>query len=166
MAHRADISGRGLSRLEPAYRLHVGRVYTLCLRLLADAGRAEEATARVFVRLAREMPPRPDGERVRDLSIEEALSRLEPSGGDVSTTAAAATTTAAVAPSQTSLDAARLDALAARLPGLLRVAFVLHDVEGLSSAAVAKHMRLEEAAARRLHREAREALRRISFGRA
>ena len=32
------------------YRTHVGRVYALCLRLEADAGRAEELTQDVFVR--------------------------------------------------------------------------------------------------------------------
>lgn len=159
VTHRADITGRDLSRLEAAYRLHVGRVYTLCLRLLADAGSAEEATARVFARLGRELPYRPDGDRIRDLSIREALACLDTPGREMDATGAAPTR-AAVAPSQTSLDAA-----AARLPAGLRAAFVLHDVEGLSAAAVAGHLRVEESEARRLVREARVELRGLYFGR-
>lgn len=159
MTHRADISGRGFSRLEAAYRLHVGRVYTLCLRLLADAGRAEEATARVFARLGRELPYRPDEERLRDLSIREALAYLDTPGREVDTTGAVPTR-AAAAPAQTSLDAA-----AARLPAGLRAAFVLHDVEGLGAGAVARYLRVEEAELRGLIREARVELRRLYVGR-
>src|SRR5256885_16797564 len=35
---------------EALYRAHVGRVYALCLRLTADAARAEEFTQDAFVR--------------------------------------------------------------------------------------------------------------------
>lgn len=36
---------------EQIYREHVGRVYAICLRILADSGRAQELTQDVFVRL-------------------------------------------------------------------------------------------------------------------
>lgn len=35
---------------ERLYRSHVGRVYAICLRILADPQRAEEVTQDVFVR--------------------------------------------------------------------------------------------------------------------
>jgi DNA-directed RNA polymerase specialized sigma24 family protein len=157
VTQRADITGRDISRLEATYRLHSGRVYTLCLRLLADAGRAEEATARVFIRLGRERSGRPDEAHVRDLSIAEALESLRGAYVGTGTTAAP--------PSPGPLATARLDALAARLPDRQRAAFVLHYVEGLSIGAVAGYMRVDEAAARSLIREARVALRLMCFGR-
>jgi DNA-directed RNA polymerase specialized sigma24 family protein len=148
MAPRADIAGRDLSGLESVYRLNVRRVYTLCLRLLADARLAEEATALAFARLDRE-PPRPLGdERLLGLAVEESLARL----GE------------AVCAENVPAALQGIDALAARLPGRLRAAFVLNDIEGMSAAAVAGCLRLDEAAARLLVREARQALRRMGFG--
>ena len=149
MAPRTDIAGRDLSGLESVYRLNVRRVYTLCLRLLADARLAEEATARAFARFDRE-PPRPPGdERLPGLAVEEALARLGEAAGAGQVPAALQ----------------GIDALAAMLPGRLRAAFVLHDVEGMSAAAVARYMRVDEAAARLLISEARGALLRMGLGR-
>src|SRR2546423_12778550 len=53
-ADRSDLIQRA-QRGDPAafealYRAHVGRVYALCLRLTADAARAEEFTQDAFVR--------------------------------------------------------------------------------------------------------------------
>ena len=44
-ARRGDVAA-----FEEIYRTHVGRVYALCLRLLAHHVRAEEATQEVFVK--------------------------------------------------------------------------------------------------------------------
>lgn len=149
MAPRADIAGRDLSGLESVYRLHVRRVYTLCLRLLADARLAEEATARAFARLDREPPLPPGDERLAGLAVEESLARLGEAAGAGNVPAALQ----------------GIDALAARLPGRLRVAFVLHDVEGMSAAVIARYMRVDEAAARLLIGEARRTLRSMGLGR-
>ena len=59
------------------------------------------------------------------------------------------------------LDNATLDALAAQLPDQLRVAFVLHDREGLSDGAIAAHLRIEQREVRRLVHVARLELRRL-----
>lgn len=149
MAPRADIAGRDLSGLESVYRLNVRRVYTLCLRLLADARLAEEATARAFARFDQEPPRPPGGERLPGLAVEASLARLGAAEGLENVPAAFQ----------------GVDALAARLPGRLRAAFVLHDVEGMSAAAVARYVRVDEAAARLLIGEARGALRRMGLGR-
>lgn len=45
---RAQRGDRGA--FEAVYREHVSRVYALCLRICADAARAEELTQDVFVR--------------------------------------------------------------------------------------------------------------------
>src|SRR5690349_20155796 len=114
MAPRADIAGRDLSGLESVYRLNDRRVYTLCLRLLADARLAEEAAAPAFARLDREVPRPPGDERLSGLAVEESLARLGESAGAGNVPAVLQ----------------GIDALAARLSGRLRAAFVLHDVEG------------------------------------
>lgn len=44
-------AARGDARaFEQLYRAHVGRVYAICLRLVADHGRAEELAQEAFVR--------------------------------------------------------------------------------------------------------------------
>ena len=149
MTRRADITGRNLSRLEAVYRLQVGRVYTLCLLLLADARLAEEATARVFARFGREPSRQPGEERLLELAAEESVESLG----------------ASEAADETAAALAGLDALVARLPGSPRAAFVLHDIEGMSAAAVARYMHVDEDAARLLVGEARGALRRMGLGR-
>ncbi len=166
----------GLSRLEAIYQAAVGRVYTLCLRLLIDARAAEEATSAAFVRLSREMARWLDEQqvlsRLRELAIEEALARLLRRGlGNMSVQASVAASpipaTGATAGGDTParLDQATLDRLAAQLPDRLRVAFVLRDREGLRDGIIASHLQTDEAGARRLVHQARLELRRLWLGR-
>ena len=126
--------GRGVSWLEAAYRRYAAHVYTLCLRLVASASAAEDTTVQVFVRLSHELTGRWDETRtlarLRELAVEEALALLragvrkdEPP--DIATVARAKEG-GEVLP----LNPDTLEALAARLPDELRVAFVLHDQEG------------------------------------
>lgn len=182
MYERADrqltAGGRGISLLEAVYERHVKSVYTLCLRLLAGAREAEDATAHAFVRFGLEATPRRDeahaSRRLRELATDEALRRLR--GRRVERVVGRAaekgsppaphagpppTTHGGPASPPAPLDSATLDALAARLPDDLRAAFVLHDREGLSALAVAGHLHVEEADARLLIRDARLALRRL-----
>ncbi len=53
------------------------------------------------------------------------------------------------------LDLAMLNDLINRLPVTLRVAFVLHDIEGLDNRAVATHLRVDQTEVRRLVHNAR-----------
>lgn len=156
----------GDAQLESVYRRHVALVYTLCLRLLA--------TVQVFARLSRELASWWDEARIlarlRQLAIDEAplagLPTREP--------ARAQDTALTTAPSRDgvsgsggsgaarpSLDRPTLNALVARLPDQLRVAFVLRDREGLSDQTIATHLRVEEAEVRRLVGRARFELRRL-----
>ena len=74
-------------RLETIYKQHGGHIYSLCLRLLADQCRAEDATAEAFVRFHKEMESQLDGpqifSRLRQLGIEAAVRRLRARGGRI-----------------------------------------------------------------------------------
>jgi RNA polymerase sigma-70 factor (ECF subfamily) len=165
--------------LEVAYGLYAAHVYTLSLRLLASVRDAEEATVQVFVRLGRELARRWDEAhilgRLRELTIDEALRRLrgrpskrlnggaEDAGSPPASSIGRPTTerSGRAISEKTQLDSATLDRLAAKLPVELRVAFVLRDREGLDDRAVATHLQIKEAEARRLIHRARLELRRL-----
>lgn len=161
-----DAAGRDLARLETAYRRHAAQVYTLCLRLLAGARAAEEATVEVFVRLGRELSGLWDEARtlarLRHLAVDEALARLGVRGRKAPPPARAEPRRERMGGGLPQPpDQAALDALAARLPDELRVAFVLHDGEGLDDHEIAAHLRVDEEEVRRLVRAARFELRRL-----
>jgi RNA polymerase sigma-70 factor (ECF subfamily) len=132
-ARRGDVDA-----FEKIYRLHVGRVFGLCLRLVGDRTRAEEATQEVFVKAWRGLPRfegraavstwlhrlavnvvmdtrRSDARRgtwFSPLDDEDSLPR------DAEMPAP---------PHETTMD---LERAVASLPPAARMAFVLHDVEG------------------------------------
>lgn len=174
---RAD--SRSTVLLEVAYKLYVKQVYTLSLRLLPNVRDAEEVTVRVFAAFSRELPRKWDESRVlarlRELAIDEALrclwgcirERLEGQAAvrncaparsiDADLEEEKVMPTVALRP----LDLATLEALTDRLPDDLRVAFVLSDLEGLDNQTVARHLRVDEPAVRKLINNARLALRRL-----
>lgn len=183
MSERANNRERADSRstvlLEVAYKLYVKQVYTLSLRLLANVRDAEEVTVRVFAAFSRELPRKWDESRVlarlRELAIDEALrclwgcirERLEGQAAvrncaparsiDADLEEEKVMPTVALRP----LDLATLEALTDRLPDDLRIAFVLSDLEGLDNQTVARHLRVDEPAVRKLINNARLALRRL-----
>lgn len=163
-------AGGRLESVEALYRLHSRRVYTLCLRLLADARAAVDATALVFVRLGREGVGRRDDaqalDRLLDLAVVESVSRLGASYKEAGASNAAGVSPLTVDVVRTSgpLDAAALERLTARLPARMRVAFVLTDVERFGGTRVAALMGVGEGESRRLVRAARAELRRLWLG--
>lgn len=166
---RGRAGDRGISRLEAAYRLHARRVYTLCLRLLADARAAEDATASAFVRLGGEVTGQRDDaktlDRLLELAVRESLSRLGVSfGGVAAETESMPPRPAGGARPAGPLDTATLYRLTARLPARVRVAFVLREVEGFGGQRVAALMGVGEEDVRRLVRAARAELRRLWLG--
>lgn len=123
-----------VTAFEALYRANVGWVFGLCLRMLADRGRAEEATQDTFVRAWQRLASfRGDSTfstwlyRVAVNTAVSALrsQRSRPFGG-----ADLADVQVAVrpAPSDTRVDLERAIAL---LPAGARSVLVLHDVEGL-----------------------------------
>ena len=178
MSRDASGSSRQDSRkivlLEVAYRLNVSRVYTLCLRLLANVRAAEEATVDVFARFSRELTRRWDEslvrKRLRELAIDEALQRLWRSQERLGRRAAAVgTPPAASIPAAKAiaraesrlLDSVSMNELIARLPDELRVAFVLHDIEEVNDGDTARYLRVRETEAGLLISRARLELRQL-----
>ena len=176
---KPDQASRKIVLLEVAYKLFVAQVYRLCLHLLANDSAAEDATVKVFARFNRELPRRWDEQRVRnqlrEFAIDEAVQRLY---GDVVANASRARAVkvgAPPAPDETGaldtmlvhkeqarlLDSSTIKELTARMPVDLRVAFVLHDMEGLKEEDVARHLRVHESKVRALVKRARLELRRL-----
>lgn len=178
-ANKLDQARKKTVLLEVAYKLFVGQIYTLCLHLLADGSAAEQATVNVFAQFNRELPRRWDESRVinrlRELAIDEALQRLygdgvaNASGGRVVKVGAPPAPDEIVALDGTFvhreetrlLDSSTIKELTTRMPVDLRVAFVLHDMEGLQDQEVAKYLRVHEREVRGLIKRARLELRRL-----
>lgn len=121
---------------EYLYRMHVGRVYGLCLRLTSDKGRAEEATQNVFVRVW-EMIGSFRGEsafstwlhRVAVNAVLIEKRKEHRLGARVQATGIPEEYESVDEPPfpGTSMD---LEAAVASLPDRARSVFVLHDIEG------------------------------------
>jgi RNA polymerase sigma-70 factor (ECF subfamily) len=127
------------SPTEWLYRLYAGRVYSLSVRLLGDVAAAEEATAAVFIKLARGLGQRPVPANVEDLPLGTTVAVLLRQLDD-QRSEAAATGERRAAPRSLEpegLTSAGLEGAIRRLPVDSRLAFVLHDVEGLSHEKIA-----------------------------
>jgi RNA polymerase sigma-70 factor (ECF subfamily) len=148
------------------YRAHAGRVYALCLRLEADAARAEELTQDVFVRawerLASYRGESAFGTWLYRLAVNVVLgdrrSAWRRSKRVMVTGDPGALEGATEAPQGRNLD---LEQAIAALPPGARTVFVLHDVEGYTHDEIASLSGIAEGTskaqlfrARRLLREA------------
>jgi RNA polymerase sigma-70 factor (ECF subfamily) len=148
------------------YRAHAGRVYALCLRLEADAQRAEELTQDVFVR-AWERLASYRGESafttwLHRLAVNVVLGDRRSAWRRAKRVFATADPTVYeraddLSPG-TTLD---LETAIGRLPAGARTVFVLHDVEGYTHEEIARMSDIAEGTskaqlfrARRLLREA------------
>lgn len=140
LTREADVIARAQSGDQTAfaelYRLHVGRVYALCLRLAGNVPRAEELTQDVFVRLWDVLPTfRSESafstwlyrvamnhvlveKRSEKRRLARVMSTDTPEQYEQASRAAAA-------PQQFDLESA-----IQKLPTQARAVFVLHDVEG------------------------------------
>lgn len=181
MPRRANNRDQAASRrrvfLEVAYRLFAKQVYGLSVRLLASERDAQEVTVAVFLKFNRELPRRWDEsrvlERLRELAMDEALRRWRkhrgkrrkiqaPEGHSLARNFNANSAKGdRVGASLHPLDSEKLAALTNMLPDDLLLAFVLHDMEGLSNQALARHLRSDETTVRRLVSQARMELRRL-----
>lgn len=121
---------------ERLYRLHVDRVYGLCVRMLGDRVQADEVTQDVFVRVWQKLPGF-RGESafstwLHRVAVNVVLSRRKAAGvqqGRLADEEALET-----APSRQVFVGERLDLeqAIAGLPNGARRVFVLHDVEGFT----------------------------------
>jgi RNA polymerase sigma-70 factor, ECF subfamily len=157
----------GVAAFEALYRRFAPKVYTLCLRLSADDGTAEDLTQDVFVRTWRKL----DTFRwessfetwLHRIAVNQALTALR-SRRRRETWELLSDDPAAVAPPARQSHPGRildLEKAIAALPPGARTVFVLHDVEGYRHGEIARLMGLAEGTckaqlhrARRLLREA------------
>jgi RNA polymerase sigma-70 factor (ECF subfamily) len=156
---------------EALYRAHVGRVYALCLRLEADARRAEELTQDVFVRawerLATYRGDAAFGTWLHRLAVNVVMSdrrsawrhglRLVSGGAEIDEVAEPP----GRARSDGGLDAIDLDHAIAGLPPGARAVFVLHDVEGYQHAEIASMAGIAEGTSKAQLFRARRLLREV-----
>lgn len=162
----SEAKAGSVTAFERLYRENVDRVYALCLRLSADAGRAEELTQDVFVRAWEKLDTfrgdaafstwlhrlavnvvlgqrRSDGRRDRrvllsdDLTAHERADRREGDPG-----------------SRMDLEAAM-----ATLPAAARTVFVMHEVEGYTHDEIARLTGRAEGTCKTLLHRARKLLR-------
>lgn len=144
---------------EQLYRLHVGRVYALCLRIAADSGRAEELTQDVFVRVW-EMIGSFRGESafsswlhrvtVNVVLVDIRSNRRRSARVFVTDDLTAYDTTETESPPGAALD---LESAIASLPPQARTTFVLHDIEGYRHEEIAELMGLATGTSKaQLHR--------------
>jgi RNA polymerase sigma-70 factor (ECF subfamily) len=154
---------------EQIYRIHVGHVYAICLRILADRSWAEDTTQQIFVRAWLKL-----NTFRGDSSFASWLYRLSINLilGELKSSAKRGTQVSALTDSQlaagSGLEHSRnmqidLEKAVASLPQQARVVFVLHDIEGFQHQEIADAMGLAVGTckaqlfrARRLLREALE----------
>lgn len=158
----------GGEALAELFRTHADRVYRHALGMLGDAASAEDVVQETFVKAMRGLEAFEGrssvGTWLYRVAHNACLDRLRAGGREVSADAAADGALRmprnlvdwTATPETELLDAeARqtLDAAVAELPETLRAAFLLRDVEGLSTAESAAVLGLSESAVKvRLHR--------------
>ncbi|MBZ5498259.1 MAG: RNA polymerase sigma factor [Acidobacteriia bacterium] len=154
---------------EMIYRMHLSRVYAICLRILADRARAEETTQQIFVRAWIKLNSF-RGESsfaswLYRLSVNVILGELKSSGRRGERFAAGEDSQPASAHGAEPARNLRMDLerAIASLPRQARAVFVLHDIEGFKHGEIAEAMGLatgtckaQLSRARKLLREALE----------
>jgi RNA polymerase sigma-70 factor (ECF subfamily) len=150
---------------EDIYRIHVGRVYGICLRILGDHFRAEEATQQAFIRLWEKLASfrgeSSFGSWLHRLAVNTALNDLKKSASmhigdycldDFQTKSACQGNCS----QETQMD---LEKAIASLPAGARAVFVLHEIEGLNHKDIANKLGLANGTCKAQLSRARKLLR-------
>ena len=144
-AQRGDVAA-----FERLYRAHAGRVYALCLRLTADAARAEVLAQDSFVkaweRLATFRGDSPFGAWLRQVTVNVVMGERRASARRLRRVTTTDDDEVLDAPGAARMDAERLDLERAIrvLPETARTVFVLHEVEGYGHDEIASLMGIAE----------------------
>ena len=147
------------------YRIHVGRVYGICLRIFGDRSQAEEVTQQVFVRLWTKLDSfrgeSSFGSWLHRLALNVALNQLKASASmqfqsysldDLPIQSASQ----GGCSRETQMD---LENAIAALPTGARVVFVLHEIEGLNHKDIADKLGLANGTCKAQLSRARKLLR-------
>ena len=147
------------------YRIHVGRVFGLCLRILGDRSRAEEVTQQIFIRswvkLGSFRFESSFGSWLHRLAINVALNELKASASMQVWNCSFENLQTESNTQGSSIGELHIDlerAIAA-LPMGARVVFVLHEIEGLHHKDIAKKLGLANGTCKAQLSRARKLLR-------
>jgi RNA polymerase sigma-70 factor (ECF subfamily) len=154
---------------ERIYGKHVGHVYAICLRMLADRSWAEDLTQQIFVRAWVKLPSfrfeSSFASWLHRLAVNMVLGELGSSRGKLNRTVSLTDLqpTAGCGVESSPHILLDLEKAIASLPSQARAIFVLHDIEGYKHQEIADAMKLAVGTckaqlfrARRLLREALE----------
>ena len=156
-----------LTAFEELYRAHLGKMYGLCLRMVADPDRAQDLTQEAFVRAWRKLESfrgeSAFGTWLHRLAVNVVLGDLRSRGRWEDRTdvlPVAQELDFSVPPGQPSVSI-DLERAIASLPPRARAVFVLHDVEGYRHKEIARLIGVSEGTSKaHLHR-ARRLLREV-----
>lgn len=152
------------SAFERIYRIHVGRVYGVCLRILGDQHHAEDATQLAFIRSWIKLPSY-RGESsfsswIYRLAVNVAINELKAAESIKNRHAFLEDLQTESVGKTGDLQAVQIDlekAIAALPPGA-RVVFVLREIEGLSYEDIAEKLSLSSGTCRAQVSRARKLL--------
>lgn len=155
------------SAFEDIYRIHVGRVYGICLRILGDHFRAEEITQQVFIRswekLVSFRGEGSFGSWLHRLAVNAALNELNASAWMQIQDSSLDDLKTEPSYRESCSQEMRMDlekAIAA-LPVGARVVFVLHEIEGFNHREIAKKLGLANGTCKAQLFRARKLLREV-----
>ena len=154
-ARRGDVEA-----FERLYRDHVGRIYAVSLRMVADAALAEELTQEAFVRAWRKLGSfrgtSAFGTWLHRLAVNVTLDALRARQRWRERFSEEQPERPAVAPARDPDGSLDLERSIAELPPRARAVFVLHDVEGYKHREIARLLDLSVGACKaHLHRARR-----------
>lgn len=150
-------AGGDRQAFERLYRAHAGRVYSLCLRMLADQSLAEEVTQDVFVRVWEKLPGfRGDAAFttwLHRVTVNVALTRRKTVGIRDGRLADDEALDGAPARSEHVGERLDLEGAIAQLPRGARTVFVLHDVQGFTHEEIGEQLGISPGGSKaQLHR--------------
>ena len=145
MSELVDLAtGGDMEAFEELYRLNVGRVFALCLRMSRDRSQAEELTQEAFVRAWQKLPSFRGASAfstwMHRLTVNVVLGHQRSAGRRQTRETAAGEHWYGSdgATSERPGDAVDLERAIASLPERARTVFVLHDVEGYKHTEIAE----------------------------
>ena len=163
----ARAQGGDVTAFENLYRSHVGRVYALCLRMVADPTRAENLTQEAFVRAWQKLRSFRGKSAfatwLHRLTVNTVLGDMRSRGRRRDRDALDEGLAIVPDPRPQRDTAAKIDLekAIARLPDQARMVFVLHDVEGYQHREIGRLMGIATGTSKaHLHR-ARQLLREV-----
>jgi RNA polymerase sigma-70 factor (ECF subfamily) len=152
---------------EALYRMHLGRVYGICMRILSDRSRAEEVTQKIFIHVWMKLQSLRSDSRfsswLNRLSVNMIFDELKLTGGKNDPSIPEEQTGLADASSFEPDHDLRLDLNSAidSLPRQARLIFVMHDLAGFTHEEIAQAMNLAAGTCKAQLSRARRILREV-----